>query len=106
MYQNRIEIIDAHCHIYPDKIAEKAEEAIDAALPGSVPESVTDTVKEKAGDLLDGTSEKVLDAFSSALEEVKQKGEEGVLTAEKSLVFAYEETRTITERNALLRIRS
>lgn len=84
-----------------DKIAEKAEEAIDAALPGSVPESVTDTVKEKVGDLLDGTSEKVLDAFSSALEEVKQKGEEGVLTAEKSLVFAYEETRTITERNAL-----
>ena len=28
MYQNKFEIIDAHCHIYPEKIAAKAAESV------------------------------------------------------------------------------
>ena len=30
MFQNRFEVIDAHCHIYPQKIANKAAESVGA----------------------------------------------------------------------------
>lgn len=30
MFQNRFEVIDAHCHIYPEKIARKAAESVGA----------------------------------------------------------------------------
>lgn len=82
------------------KLTEKAEGKLDDVL-SKAPEAVTDAVKEKVGELADEKSGQALDAFSKALDEFREKGEDGVLTAEKSCVFAYEETRTITERNSL-----
>ena len=92
--------VNSFAEVLKGKLTDKVEGKIDDTLSTGLPESVTDTVKEKVGTLADAASGKALDAFSSAMDEVRKKGEDGVLTAEKSSVFSYEETRTITERNS------
>ena len=80
-------VLDANVNSFAetlkDKLTDKAEEKIDDTLSTGLPESFTDTVKEKVGELADAASDKALDAFSSALDDVRKKGEDGVLTAEK-----------------------
>ena len=84
-----------------DSLTKKVDEKIDGAMPQSVPSSVGDAVKEKLGEKVDEKSGEALDAFSKAMAKAKGEGEDGVIKAEKSRAFAYEETRIIRERNTL-----
>ena len=83
------------------KISEKAEGRIDSLMPDAVPEALADAAKSKLGDTLDDKSNAALGALSGRLQEAGEKGEDGVLSVEKSRVFAYEESRTITEKTSL-----
>ena len=81
-----------------EKISEKVEGKIDSLRPDAVPEALADAAKSKLNDMLDEKSGTALGALSDHLQDAGAKGEDGVLSAEKSRVFAYEETRTITEK--------